>query len=156
MRAISEEEFRVKYEKYQNTIYSISLNYVHNKLDAEDITQDVFMKYLSSDEKFDTLDNELYWIIRVTINTSITYIKSKWKSSVTLSNELVNVQEDNNSDALRMRQIISSLKDKYKEVIILYYYQNYKTNEIANILKVSQDTVKKRLERARDLIKKEY
>ena len=101
-------------------------------------------------------DNELYWIIRVTINTSITYIKSKWKSSVTLSNELVNVQEDNNSDALRMRQIISSLKDKYKEVIILYYYQNYKTNEIANILKVSQDTVKKRLERARDLIKKEY
>lgn len=157
MRAITEQEFDIKYNMYKDMIFNIALNYSHNRDDSEDILQDVFMKYLNSNEEFITLDNEKYWLIRVTINTSITFIKSKWKSSVTLDNEYISsVKDEDNSDKLRMRQIISSLKDKYKEVIILYYYQNYNTKEIAEILKISQDSVKKRLERARDLIKKEY
>ena len=157
MRAITEQEFDIKYNMYKDMIFNIALNYSHNRDDSEDILQDVFMKYLNSNEEFKTLDNEKYWLIRVTINTSITFIKSKWKSSVTLDDEYISsVKDEDNSDKLRMRQIISSLKDKYKEVIILYYYQNYNTKEIAEILKISQDSVKKRLERARDLIKKEY
>lgn len=157
MRAITEQEFDIKYNLYKDMIFNIALNYTHNQDDSEDILQDVFMKYLNSSEEFKTLENEKYWLIRVTINTSISFIKSKWKSGVILDNEYINsVKAEENSDMLRMRQIIFSLKDKYKEVIILYYYQNYNTKEIAEILKISQNSVKKRLERARDLIKKEY
>lgn len=157
MRAITEQEFDIKYNLYKDMIFNITLNYTHNQDDSEDILQDVFMKYLNSSEEFKTLENEKYWLIRVTINTSISFIKSKWKSGVILDNEYINsVKAEDNSDMLRMRQIIFSLKDKYKEVIILYYYQNYNTKEIAEILKISQNSVKKRLERARDLIKKEY
>lgn len=157
MRAITEQEFDIKYNLYKDMIFNIALNYTHNQDDSEDILQDVFMKYLNSSEEFKTLENEKYWLIRVTINTSISFIKSKWKSGVILDNEYINsVKAEENSDLLRMRQIIFSLKDKYKEVIILYYYQNYNTKEIAEILKISQNSVKKRLERARDLIKKEY
>lgn len=157
MRAITEQEFDIKYNLYKDMIFNIALNYTHNQDDSEDILQDVFMKYLNSSEEFKALENEKYWLIRVTINTSITFIKSKWKSGVTLDNEYISfVKDEDNSDKLRMRQIIFSLKDKYKDVIILYYYQNYNTKEIAEILKISQNSVKKRLERARDLIKKEY
>ena len=157
MRAITEQEFDIKYNLYKDMIFNIALNYTHNQDDGEDILQDVFMKYLNSSEEFKTLENEKYWLIRVTINTSISFIKSKWKSGVILDNEYINsVKAEDNSDMLRMRQIIFSLKDKYKEVIILYYYQNYNTKEIAEILKISQNSVKKRLERARDSIKKEY
>lgn len=158
MRKISEDDFERKYYNYKDTIYSIALNYCHDEDDALDITQDVFMKYLSDDKQFENDNHELYWLIRVAINTSLTFIKSKWKTSVYLNEELLNKAKDENlsDDILRMRQILNSLPDKYKEVIILYYYQNYNVNEIANILNISLSNVKKRLERAREIIKKEY
>ena len=48
MRNISENEFNDKYYLYKNTIYGIAFSYVHNVVDADDIVQDVFMKYLNS------------------------------------------------------------------------------------------------------------
>ena len=69
MRNLTEKEFNEKYELYKDIIYNIAYTYVHNKDDALDISQEVFIKYLNSDEIFDSLNNEKYWIIRVTINT---------------------------------------------------------------------------------------
>lgn len=162
MRNISDTEFENKYSLYKTTIYSIAYNYVHNQSDSDDITQEVFLKYLKSNENFDTLDNEKYWLIRVTINTSISFIKNKWKSKVNFDNEYINTLKDEAStnneayDKLHMREVIAKLDNKYKEIIILYYYQNYSTNEIASILNISNSAVKKRLERARNIIRKEY
>ncbi len=162
MRNISDTEFENKYNLYKTTIYSIAYNYVHNQSDSDDITQEVFLKYLKSNEKFESLDHEKYWLIRVTINTSISFIKSKWKSKVIFDNEYIDTIKDEQSanseayDKLHMREVIAKLDKKYKDVIILYYYQNYSTNEIASILNISNSAVKKRLERARDIIRKEY
>ena len=130
MRNISDTEFENKYSLYKTTIYSIAYNYVHNQSDSDDITQEVFLKYLKSNENFDTLDNEKYWLIRVTINTSISFIKNKWKSKVNFDNEYINTLKDEAStnneayDKLHMREVIAKLDNKYKEIIILYYYQN--------------------------------
>ena len=157
MRNVSEKEFEQKYNLYNIMIYSIALNYLHNEDDALDIMQDVFMKYLNSNKRFETGEYEKYWLIRVTINTSITALKSKWKTNVLIDNEKINsLNSEENKDSLRMREIISSLKNNYKEVIILYYYENYSINEIASMLNISLNAVKKRLERARNIIKKEY
>lgn len=162
MRNISDTEFENKYNLYKTTIYSIAYNYVHNQSDSDDITQEVFLKYLKSNEKFESLDHEKYWLIRVTINTSISFIKSKWKSKVIFDNEYIDTIKDEQSanseayDKLHMREVIAKLDNKYKDVIILYYYQNYSTNEIASILNISNSAVKKRLERARNIIRKEY
>ena len=162
MRNISDTEFENKYSLYKTTIYSIAYNYVHNQSDSDDITQEVFLKYLKSNEKFESLDHEKYWLIRVTINTSISFIKSKWKSKVIFDNEYIDTIKDEQSanseayDKLHMREVIAKLDNKYKDVIILYYYQNYSTNEIASILNISNSAVKKRLERAREIIRKEY
>ena len=159
MRKITEEDFETKYYEYKDTIYSIAFNYVHNKSDAEDITQDVFMKYLSSNEEFKEDENEKFWLIRVAINTSISLVKSKWRTKVSFDNEYIAQLKDDNivdNDVIHMRTIISSLKDKYKEIIILYYYENYSISDIAQILKISIPACKKRLERARELIRREY
>ena len=155
MRKISNEEFNVKYYLYKNTIYSIAYTYVHNTIDADDITQDVFMKYLNSNEIFQTLDNEKFWLIRVTINTSKSFIKKAWKNKVNLDDELINrvAQEKDEKKDNEMFEIVYSLPHKYKEVIILYYYEDLKINEISKTLKLSESNVKKRLERARNLIK---
>ena len=153
MRNISEYEFTEKYHLYKPMIYSIALNYLHNQSDSEDVCQDVFMKYLNSNQEFASLDNEKYWLIRVAINTSITYSKSSWKKKVELDDDKIGMIKDSDNIDIDMIEAIRKLKNKYKEVIILYYYENIEIKEIANILNISTDNVKKRLERARKEIK---
>ena len=153
MRNISEQEFSEKYYLYKNTIYSIAFSYVHNVVDADDIVQDVFMKYLQSNTSFQTLDNEKYWLIRVTINTSKSFIKKAWKQKVSLNDEIIDKtpQEEKRDDS--MFEKVYKLPHIYKEVIILHYYEELSINDISKALKLSISAVKKRLERARNILK---
>lgn len=157
MRNISNEQFNEKYILHKPMIYRIAYSYVHSKVDAEDIIQDVFIKYLESDQEFQTLDNEKYWLIRVTINTSLSFLRKTWNQRVFLDDEMINRTMDSspdNNDNNNMFEIIYQLPHKYKEVIILYYYEDLSINEISNILNITTSNVKKRLERARNMIKK--
>ena len=163
MRNISNEQFNKKYYQYKDILYKISYTYVHNVYDADDIVQDVFMKYLNSNESFKTDDNEKYWLIRVTINTCKNFISSNWKKRITFdedlnkisNNDLGNVAEDK-CNYNKLFDIIKVLPHKYKEVIILHYIEEMKVNEISSVLKISVSAVKKRLERARNMIKEQY
>ena len=116
--------------------------------------QDVFMKYLNSDSVFQTLDNEKYWIIRVTINTCKSYLTKYWKKNVVLDDDYVNriVSEEKEEDDLF--ECVFKLPHKYKEVIVLYYYENLSTDEISKTLMITKSNVKKRLERARNILRK--
>ena len=154
MRKISNEEFNDKYALYKNIIYSIAYTYVHNVTDADDITQDVFMKYLNSDSVFQTLDNEKYWIIRVTINTCKSYLTKYWKKNVVLDDDYVNRIPSEEKEEDDMFECVFKLPHKYKEVIVLYYYENLSTDEISKTLMITKSNVKKRLERARNILRK--
>ena len=154
MRKISNEEFNVKYQMYKSTIYSIAYTYCHNVNDADDITQDVFMKYLNSNEIFQTLDNEKYWIIRVTINTCKSYLTKYWKKYVVLDDDYVNRIASEEKEEDDMFECVFKLPHKYKEVIVLYYYENLSTDEISKTLMITKSNVKKRLERARNILRK--
>ena len=123
-------------------------------MDAEDITQEVFLKFLKYDGDFTTLDNEKYWLVRVTINTSKSFLTSSWKKKISLSDE-VTLNAPSGSSEQDYFNLIVNLPNKLKEVIVLYYYENFKINEIAQILKSSESAIKKRLQRARDLLKGE-
>ena len=91
MRNISNDEFNEKYYLYKETIYGIAYTYMKNVNDSDDIVQDVFMKYLNSNEKFKTLDNEKFWLIRVTINTCKSYLKKSWKQKVELDESKIDI-----------------------------------------------------------------
>lgn len=153
MRNISELEFENKYYLYKSTIYSIAFSYVHNTIDADDIVQDVFMKYLNSSEQFKDLNNEKYWLIRVTINTCKTFVKRTWKQRVTLDEEQIIRTPDEQNTNNSLFEIVYNLPQIYKEVIILHYYENLSIDDISKTLKISISAVKKRLERARNIIK---
>ena len=59
-----------------------------------------------------------------------------------------------NIDKDNIRFFIEQLPEKYKVVLILFYFENMKTVEISNLLDISEAAVRKRLERARDILKK--
>lgn len=152
MRNISNDEFNEKYYLYKETIYSIAYTYMKNVNDSDDIVQDVFMKYLNSNEKFKTLDNEKFWLIRVTINTCKSYLKKSWKQKVELDESKIDIVSKKEENSY-LFDIVYSLPHKYKEIIVLKYYEDFSINEIAKILNISISAVKKRLERARNMIK---
>ena len=159
MRNLTEQEFDIKYQMYKDLIYNIAYTYVHNSEDATDISQEVFIKYLQNEIEFETDDNEKYWLIRVTINISKNVVTSSWKKKTILDEELVNRKEEDNAsydiEKEKYYNVITNLALKYREPIVLFYYENLKIEEIANVLKVSISCVKKRLERGREKIKEE-
>lgn len=157
MRNLTEEEFNVKYTMYKDIIYNIAFTYVHNKDDALDISQDVFIKYLKSENEFNDISNEKYWIIAVTINTAKNYVTSSWKKKVVIDNDYFEnfKSDDEKKENFDYYKIIINLPEKYKQVIILFYYEDLSINEIANIFNLSLSCIKKRLERGRQMIKKE-
>ena len=150
MRKISNEQFNIKYEMYKNMLYSIAYTYVKNKDDAEDVVQDVFMKYLKSNNVFPTLDNEKFWLIKVVINTAKTHVTRIWKKKVNLNDEYINKVADKKE---KRDNDLFKLPSKYKDVIVLFYYEDLSIKEISSALKITEANVKKRLERGRNIIK---
>lgn len=156
MRDISNEQFNEKYYTYKTMIYNIAYTYVQNRNDADDIVQDVFMKYLQSNTDFETDRNEKFWLIRVTINTCKSFLSRAWKKKVVLDDEhIAKIGEQLPvSSSQNTFEIIYHLPQKYKEIIILYYIEDLSIQDISEMLHISLSASKKRLERARNMVKK--
>lgn len=155
MKRLSEKQFYEKYELYAQMIYNIAYSYLKNVNYSEDVVQEVFLKYLNNHYKLASLDHEKYWLIRVTINESKNVLKSSWNTKVSVIEENSYPYQDDLSEEKRFFEMIYNLPDKYKTVIILYYYENLSIKEIAEVLNFSEAAVKKRLERARNILKEE-
>lgn len=144
-------------DNYSNMIYRIALGYVDNTFDAEDIAQEVYLKYMDFVEengKFKDDEHERYWIIRVTINLCRNELKSaRQKYTVPLKEESIICYDiDTEKD---LADSIKKLKEKYRIVFELFYLEDLKISEISNLLHISEANVKTRLKRARDIVKKD-
>ncbi len=154
---LTEEQFEFKYQMYSQDLFNVAYGYTRSIQDAEDIVQNVFIKLLQYDKEFKTSNDEKYWLIRVTINESINFVKSSYKKKIVLNEEIVRSTSDQtkeNTDKEYLKYYVNELPEKYKSVVILFYFENLKTVEISELLKISEAAVRKRLERARDILKK--
>lgn len=155
---LSIERFEEIYKLYSQELLNISYGYTKNKDDSFDIIQNVFYKLLKSEKDFKEKNNEKYWLIRVTINESKDFLRKKKKIAIvdsTTIDLLETETKENNEKIELLLTAIKKLPDKYKSVIILYYYDLLPIKEISIVLKVSESAVKKRLERARNMLKEE-
>lgn len=136
--------------KYSDMVYRIALTRCSTIENAEDVFQEVFMKFSEKKPKFENSEHEKAWFIRVTINLSKNVRNSNWnKKVVSLDENMVfNSKEENDIFSL-----VSELPKNYKTVIYLSYYEGYKVNEISKILKMNENTVKTWLFRAREMLK---
>lgn len=137
-------------EKYSNMIMQIAYQNCFNKTDAEDITQEVFIKIMQNIKNFDNKDYLKPWIIRVTINLSKDYNKSFWNRKTTAIDEEIKTFDEEYQEVFKE---LSKLKPVHRNIIYLYYYEGYKINEIAEILNMNENTVSSYLTRARNELK---
>ncbi len=145
-----EVDIKETIEKYADLVYRIALTRSGTIENAEDIFQEVFIKYSQKSPKFENEEHKKAWIIRVTINTCKNMHNQAWNKKVINLNEnlALETQEEN-----EIFSIVCELPDNYKTVIYLFYYEGYKVSEIAKILKKREGTIKTWLSRGRQTLK---
>lgn len=81
----TKERLEQIFRDYYQLIYRVAFSQVKNHADAEDITQEVFLKIIRHDMRYQSMEHERAWIVRVTINLCRDLLKSKWhKTSVSM------------------------------------------------------------------------
>ncbi|MBR1709591.1 MAG: sigma-70 family RNA polymerase sigma factor [Clostridia bacterium] len=142
------------YTLYGNDVLRTAYYYLGEKQRAEDICQDVFTKLFLYTGDI-TPGKERAWLLRVTINACRDYWRSSWAKRVLLGPPMMELLPDER-DIFEERQereelakAILTLPAQFREIILLYYYQNFTLQEIASILGISEGTVASRLARGR-------
>lgn len=148
----SEQEVNRAIEKYADTVKRICILHLKNTSDAEDIFQDVFLKYALSQIVFENDSHEKAWIIRVTVNACKDLLKSFFRSKTVSIDELISLPAPQKEDNSHVFQAVLSLPKKYKDVIYLHYYEGYNANEIGKILDKNENTVYSLLSRGRKIL----
>lgn len=139
---------------YSKMVFQIAYQNCFNKFDAEDITQDVIIKLWNNIDKIKNENHLKAWLIRTTITTTIDCNrKSNYTKEVSLEDRDGNVEEGKNDEYNDVYDAIQKLKPEYRNIIYLFYYQGYKTKEIANILDMNINTVSTNLARAKSELK---
>lgn len=137
-------------DEYADMVYRIALTRCRCIENAEDVFQEVFMRFSIKSPKFESKEHEKAWLIRVTINLTKNVKESAWNRKVVRLDESIvfNTKEEND-----VYSTVCELPQNYRTVIYLFYYEGYKVKEISNILNKNEGTIKTWLFRAREILK---
>lgn len=141
-------------EKYGDMLYRISLLILKNTADAEDAVQETFIKYFTKAPEFTDAEHEKAWLITVATNRCRDMLRYRSRHE-TESEEVLNTYAVEKSDS-GILEALMELSDKYRIIMILFYVEQYKIDEIADITGVSVSAVKMRLSRGRKLLEEKY
>lgn len=136
--------------KYSDMIYKIALSQTKSPADAEDIFQEVFLRYVQSDVEFENEEHRKAWLIRVSVNCCKKLWNSAWFRHTIPLDESLPFSSKEKSDVF---YAVSELPSKYRIVVHLYYYQDLSVREISAVLHRKESTVTSQLFRARDLLR---
>lgn len=168
------DSFRRLVEKYQTKVYSIVLAMIRDKNDADDLSQEIFIKVYRGLIHFKGKSKFFTWLYRITINTCLNAQNTrKRKPKTILLSYPVGEKENplstqlpqdtvkspmeilkNKELGVKMKLAIDSLSDGLREVFILREVEDLSYRELSKILQCSEGTIKSRLFRAREGLKK--
>ncbi|MBQ8519359.1 MAG: sigma-70 family RNA polymerase sigma factor [Agathobacter sp.] len=142
-------------ENYSNTVYRAAYQYCGNKSDAEDVVQNTFIKLLQEKKDFESEEYLKRWLIRVAVNEAKNISMSFWKKRISSleDNQVEKTYEFHSNEQSDLYEAVMHLPAKYRIVVHLYYFEDYSTKEIAEILKIKETTVQTQLMRARGKLK---
>ena len=157
---IREQKLNQWIEDYSDSILRTCFLYLSDQNQAEDATQDTWIKAWKHMDDYErkSITNDKAWLLRIAINTCKDYRRSAWfchidrnKVLVELPSQLIAVEPEDRTLTLT----VMALPDRYKQVILLYYFQGLTMQETAEVIGASQTTVQRRLKKAESLLKVE-
>lgn len=150
---MNREEYERIVALYADVVYRVALSYAKTKEDAEDVLQNVFLKLLTKRVNFEDEEHIRKWLIRVAVNECNSLWSSFWRKNVEYIDRMEEEITFQNADYSDLYDAIKVLPAKLRIVLHLFYYEGYRTKEIADLLHIREATVRSRLTRARKLLK---
>ncbi|PSR23104.1 MAG: hypothetical protein C7B47_16130 [Sulfobacillus thermosulfidooxidans] len=157
-------------ETHYPYIYNFLYRTLGDKMMAEDITQEVFLRAFRHWSRFRHQASDKTWIYRIAINESRRYLKRMKRhpmvsldddqasaplpASLSTRNPSSAIQNVENS--MDLWTLVRSLPQRQREVVILYYLEDHSTKDVANILNIPLGTVKTELFRARQQLRQQW
>lgn len=143
-------------DMYSGTVYRIAYARTRNRQDAEDITQDVFLKYISANKQFDSEEHRKAWLLRVAVNCSNDFVKSAHYRHRADFDEMPENGVEPSYELPEKSEVwyaVQALPEKYRIPIHLFYYEDMSIAQIAAITNERESTVRSQLTRARKMLK---
>lgn len=142
------------FERYSDMIYRISLSYGKNIYIAEEVVQEVFLRYLKRRPHFENSEHEKAWFIRVAVNCCKSMLSAVWLNRISPLEESqqASVPFLQNEES-GLFELLTELPPKYRIVLYLRYYEEYQVKEIAKLLGITPNLVSARLVRAKKMMK---
>lgn len=147
------KEYERLASKYLNCIYRVALNSCRNCADAEDIVQNTFMKLWKRVDGFDDDEHARKWLIRVAVNECNSLWRSPWKKYMISIEEPKEEPVFSTTEKSNLYYAVKELPLKYRQIVHLYYFEEYSIKEIAQVMELSETAVQTRLLRARQKLK---
>ena len=142
------------FNKYYKDVFRLTYSYTLNKSDSEDITQKAFTKLYENINKFKSDDDNVKkWLFKIASNECKNFRKSYWIKNIIKNDELLNVNcfsMDND-----LLNCLMGISFKYRIPLYLYYYEGYSIKEISLILNKTENCIKQRLKRGKEVLRKE-
>ena len=148
----TDEHFTCLANKYIDTVFRVALNYLRSGTEADDVTQNVFLKLWKEKKPFESEEHVRAWLIRVTINECKHVLRSPWRSAENFEDYAAKLSFVTPEHS-ELFYAVMDLPKKYRMPIYLYYYENYSTGEVAQILGIPRATVATHLRRGRMMLR---
>lgn len=153
-RQIFENYFKEQYA----LVYRVAFMQMKCHADAEDVAQEVFVRLLRYQPEFEDEEHERAWFIRATVNLCKDIMKSKWHRT-TVSIDKIPESEKGYFHSPYVKEdetlwAVMELPEKYRDCLYFFYYEDYSIREIAQYLKIPENTVKTNLKRGREALRK--
>ena len=160
-----QQAYALLVNRYQNYVFTLALRFTKNREDAEELSQDIFIKAYRSLSDFRGAAKFSTWLYTIVNNTCISFLRKKKLEVHSLDNEKVFEVADSQDSGLRANMIeqkskiamvnkaIALLGRDDAEIITLFYKSEQSLEEISKILRLETNTAKVRLHRARTRLK---
>lgn len=158
-KTLHEAELKRIIDAYGNDILRLCTLYLKDRHLAEDALQETYIKVWQKYDTYKGHADEKTWITRIAINVCKNYLRTAWFKRTQTTDIFDIVESSTNQykqvdESVDMMNAILELKDTYRGVLLLYYYQEFSIKEIADILEMKQSTVLSLLKRGRDQLKR--
>ena len=140
--------------RYGDMVYRLAMASMRHPSDADDIFQDVFLRYAEKAPAFNDEEHRKAWLIRVTVNRCKSFYRSNWFRRTAPLDEAVHAVQDAPAEPA-LAEAMQRLPQRYRTLLFLYYFENYGSAEIAAMTGQHASTVRSLLTRARKALAKQ-
>lgn len=146
------------YNKTKTSVYGLALSILKRPQDAEDITQETYIRIFHGAKDYQRKGKPMAWILRITRNLSFDRLKLKSESELLIESEWIPEKKENfteeSIDRLLLNTVLSQLSLEERQIVILHSLEGFKHREIASLLEIPLATAISKYHRSLSKLKK--